>query len=142
MMRPLSLFAAAFAFGLAALAAPAEARPLAQRSGLVAQAQYLPGQDGNFGWRQPTYRDSWPGGRMRPLPRPELSPPAYREPAPYVDRYVPGQRAIAPRYQRRVDPLPGDHFTWCATRYRSYRNSDNTFQPFAGPRRACVSPYR
>ena len=30
---------------------------------------------------------------------------------------------------------------WCAERYRSYRPSDNTFQPIRGPRRQCVSPY-
>lgn len=30
---------------------------------------------------------------------------------------------------------------WCAERYRSYRPSDNTFQPNHGPRRQCVSPY-
>lgn len=27
---------------------------------------------------------------------------------------------------------------WCASRYRSYRLSDNTFQPNEGPRRACI----
>ncbi|MGV3652562.1 MAG: BA14K family protein, partial [Devosia sp.] len=26
-------------------------------------------------------------------------------------------------------------------RYRSYRASDNTFQPYNGPRQQCVSPY-
>ncbi len=33
------------------------------------------------------------------------------------------------------------HVNWCASQYRSYRVSDNSFQPFNGPRRACVSPY-
>ncbi|MES5097274.1 BA14K family protein [Agrobacterium sp. BA1120] len=32
------------------------------------------------------------------------------------------------------------HQQWCASRYRSYRASDNTFQPNNGPRRQCVSP--
>ncbi len=27
----------------------------------------------------------------------------------------------------------------CANRYRSYRASDNTYQPYSGPRRLCVS---
>jgi hypothetical protein len=31
------------------------------------------------------------------------------------------------------------HARWCANRYRSYRASDNTFQPNYGPRRQCVS---
>ena len=33
------------------------------------------------------------------------------------------------------------HVQWCYDRYRSYRASDNTFQPNSGPRRQCVSPY-
>jgi hypothetical protein len=34
----------------------------------------------------------------------------------------------------------GSHSSWCAARYRSYRASDNTYQPYNGPRRQCVSP--
>jgi hypothetical protein len=33
------------------------------------------------------------------------------------------------------------HVRWCRDHYVSYRASDNTFQPYEGPRRACVSPY-
>ncbi|MGN6766364.1 MAG: BA14K family protein [Rhizobiaceae bacterium] len=33
------------------------------------------------------------------------------------------------------------HVQWCYNRYRSYRASDNTYQPYGGPRRQCVSPY-
>lgn len=33
------------------------------------------------------------------------------------------------------------HINWCEDRYRSYRASDNTFQPNRGPRKQCVSPY-
>jgi hypothetical protein len=33
------------------------------------------------------------------------------------------------------------HVDWCYDRYRSYRASDNTYQPFNGPRRQCYSPY-
>lgn len=33
------------------------------------------------------------------------------------------------------------HVAWCANQYRSYRTSDNTFQPYQGPRQQCVSPY-
>lgn len=35
----------------------------------------------------------------------------------------------------------GSHVEWCANRYRSYRAYDNTYQPYGGPRRLCVSPY-
>lgn len=34
-----------------------------------------------------------------------------------------------------------EHVRWCQNRWRSYRASDNTYQPSHGPRRACVSPY-
>ncbi len=34
------------------------------------------------------------------------------------------------------------HVEWCENHYRSYRASDNSYQPYNGPRRACVSPYR
>jgi hypothetical protein len=33
------------------------------------------------------------------------------------------------------------HVQWCYDRYRSYRASDNTFQPNYGPRQQCNSPY-
>lgn len=35
----------------------------------------------------------------------------------------------------------GGHVSWCSQQYRSYRASDNTFQPYGGPRQQCVSPY-
>ncbi|MER8385587.1 BA14K family protein [Mesorhizobium sp. M1428] len=33
------------------------------------------------------------------------------------------------------------HVQWCYDRYRSYRASDDTFQPSYGPRQLCNSPY-
>ncbi|WEK51767.1 MAG: BA14K family protein [Candidatus Kaistia colombiensis] len=44
---------------------------------------------------------------------------------------------------REVAPpsLSRDHLRWCEDRYRSFRASDNSFQPNNGPRQACVSPY-
>ena len=48
---------------------------------------------------------------------------------------------------RGASPLPvfgyvsPAHVEWCYTRYRSYRLSDNSFQPHRGVRRACRSPY-
>lgn len=35
----------------------------------------------------------------------------------------------------------GSHTQWCANRYRSYRAYDNSYQPYGGPRRQCLSPY-
>ncbi|KQV40012.1 MULTISPECIES: BA14K family protein [unclassified Rhizobium] len=31
------------------------------------------------------------------------------------------------------------HTAWCTARYRSYRADDNTYQPYDGPRRPCLS---
>jgi hypothetical protein len=42
---------------------------------------------------------------------------------------------------RVVRPAGNAHVQWCYDRYRSYRASDNTFQPYNGPRQACYSPY-
>lgn len=33
------------------------------------------------------------------------------------------------------------HYDWCASRYRTYRASDNTYVPRAGVRAECRSPY-
>lgn len=40
-----------------------------------------------------------------------------------------------------VRPSGSAHIQWCHNRYRSYRASDNTFQPYNGPRKQCYSPY-
>ncbi len=37
--------------------------------------------------------------------------------------------------------LGDSHINWCYDRYRSYRDYDNTFQPYNGPRRQCMSPF-
>lgn len=33
------------------------------------------------------------------------------------------------------------HYNWCFNQYRSYHQPSNTFQPYNGPRRPCVSPW-
>lgn len=48
---------------------------------------------------------------------------------------------VANQQPRRVIRSGGGHTDWCYNRYRSYRASDNTYQPYNGPRRQCVSPY-
>ncbi|WP_028034704.1 BA14K family protein [Chelativorans sp. J32] len=42
---------------------------------------------------------------------------------------------------QQARPAGNAHVQWCYNRYRSYRPSDNTYQPYNGPRRQCVSPY-
>lgn len=37
--------------------------------------------------------------------------------------------------------LNAAHVDWCANRYRSYRPRDNSYTPYSGGRRVCVSPY-
>lgn len=80
---------------------------------------------------------------------------------PYLERYhnrynrvppvvldrpdIPVNRVPAPALRYRTlngtPALSGAHVDWCSATYRSYRTSDNTFQPYEGPRRECVSPF-
>lgn len=54
----------------------------------------------------------------------------------------PGPTYYEPRrVYRRVDRYGDAHVQWCYDRYRSYREWDNTFQPYNGPRQECYSPY-
>ena len=64
------------------------------------------------------------GGAIANDARPAYRAPAYR----------------APVYRAPVR-LSQAHLRWCENRWRSYRASDNSYQPINGPRRACVSPY-
>lgn len=57
--------------------------------------------------------------------------------AAFLGAVIIGQALEGPRVIRR----DGSHVRWCADRYRSYRASSNTFQPYNGPRRICYSPY-
>ncbi|MFC5991062.1 BA14K family protein [Limoniibacter endophyticus] len=68
--------------------------------------------------------------------------PHYRHYGPRSGIYLEFGRP-APRYYapRRVYRGGSAHVNWCANRYRSYRAYDNTFQPYNGPRRQCISPY-
>ena len=51
--------------------------------------------------------------------------------------------AIPAMIAAQISPSGGGsaHVRWCYDRYRSYREWDNTFQPYNGPRRQCISPY-
>lgn len=73
--------------------------------------------------------------------------PGYRQyngwwfpPAAFIAGAIIGG-AIANEPPVQYRPRGNAHVDWCYNRYRSYRASDNTFQPYNGPRRQCVSPY-
>ena len=40
-----------------------------------------------------------------------------------------------------VVPAGNAHLSYCYNRYKSYRDWDNSWQPYNGPRRQCISPY-
>jgi hypothetical protein len=95
-------------------------------------------------WHRPYYRDNWHGHRN------------YRRHyggsgiyfglggfglGPAYDYYAPNYYYV-PRRTYRVYRGSNAHVRWCYNRYRSYRASDNTFQPYHGPRQQCYSPYR
>ncbi|MFU0503199.1 BA14K family protein [Pseudaminobacter sp. NGMCC 1.201702] len=104
------------------------------------------GENCLIGHSGPRHLHGWSSPHLA-LPRSE-----YRQPDVYLDlgvqspRYAdPDYRMGRPRYVQppssyriRVSPA---HVDWCSMRYRSYRPKDNTFQPFNGPRRQCLSPY-
>lgn len=50
-------------------------------------------------------------------------------------------RPVRQKVYRRAYNGNNPHLAWCYDRYRSYRQSDNTFQPYHGPRKDCLSPY-
>lgn len=58
----------------------------------------------------------------------------------FIAGAIAGQALSGPSYSapRRVGNA---HIEWCYNRYRSYRASDDTFQPYNGPRKRCNSPY-
>jgi hypothetical protein len=78
----------------------------------------------------------------------------YGDPYPYYPRYhrtYPREYYYAYPAPRRYvyQPAPrrayrgdwGAHVAWCYDRWRSYRQSDNSYQPYNGPRRECRSPF-
>lgn len=45
------------------------------------------------------------------------------------------------RREREIYYDDDDHIAWCLDRYRSYDIRSDSYQPFEGPRRRCISPY-
>jgi len=59
----------------------------------------------------------------------------------YGHPYAYGPYRAYPVAPRRHYGAMNAHVAWCYDRWRSYRASDNTYQPYNGPRRECRSPY-
>jgi hypothetical protein len=99
------------------------------------------GRDRNVGWRDRGDRYGWYRGHRGY----RYNRPGYR----YHDGYwfpfaAFGAGALiggAIANDRGYVGGGGSHVNWCENRYRSYRAYDNTFQPYNGPRRQCISPY-
>jgi hypothetical protein len=112
------------------------------------------GSSGKAGVRD-YYRDLRPDmrgqARWRPRGSYRMEESGYRQPDAYIDLDLaqPGYRTPSVTAPRRIDgnpsisgpAVPGSHVDWCLNRYRSYRASDDTFQPYQGPRRRCDSPF-
>ncbi|QPC86996.1 BA14K family protein [Mesorhizobium sp. NBSH29] len=65
-------------------------------------------------------------------------------PAAFVAGAIIGGAIAQPTYRQApaYRPAGNAHVQWCYNKYRSYRASDNTYQPYNGPRQQCYSPYR
>jgi hypothetical protein len=70
--------------------------------------------------------------------------------SPYMEQQAPtgggfhdiAQSGVSPEGAIQAPVRPENaHAEWCLGRYNSYRPSDNTYQPYHGPRRPCVSPF-
>ncbi|WP_144862310.1 BA14K family protein [Mesorhizobium sp. J18] len=67
---------------------------------------------------------------------------AWIAPGAFIAGALIGSALSQPRYPAyRSYGYSRSHVDWCYSRYRSYRASDNSFQPYHGPRRECRSPY-
>lgn len=65
----------------------------------------------------------------------------YFPPAAFIFGAIVGGALSNQNNNQNTVRITRDHLVWCENRYRSYRASDNTFQPYNGPRRQCISPY-
>ena len=75
----------------------------------------------------------------------------YRHPRPHYARYMDGWYYPEAAFKDEVksdvvvkehaSSLPAKHIHYCQTHYKSYRLSDNSFQPYHGPRQQCYSHF-
>lgn len=68
-------------------------------------------------------------------------PPAAFVAGAIIGGAIASQPAVAAPPVYAPVQLSAAHVSWCQDRWRSYRVSDNSYQPYSGPRQACVSPY-
>lgn len=141
----ISLIAAisALTFVVPASAAPIFVPLTAQVSSDVTDAQYRRDRRHSDRFERRGRDTYWRGHRGYRHAR-----PGYRRqgdlwfpPAAFALGAILGGAIAAQEPPIRYRPRGGAHAEWCYNSYRSYRASDNTFQPFNGPRRQCVSPY-
>ena len=59
----------------------------------------------------------------------------------YHPEHLPGYPTQFRGSRASATAVDDAHVQWCYDRWRSYRASDNTYQPLFGARRECVSPY-
>ena len=140
-MTGLLASALAASFGIASIA-PANSAPVYVRQGktLTSDVQEVQWRGERIYRRGNSYY--WRGHRGYRHPR-----PGYRRHgdfwfplAAFATGAIIGGALANDRPPPRV--YRGDaHVRWCYERYRSYRAYDNTFQPYNGPRRQCISPY-
>ncbi|MBT1160144.1 BA14K family protein [Aminobacter anthyllidis] len=78
----------------------------------------------------------------RPVPRQSHIQSASPSVMPAVSALEKPSAGVEPNSQ---PPLQAEtiaaHVAWCSDRYRSYRAYDNSYTPFSGRRRECISPY-
>lgn len=147
MQKALScMFAVALSFGLGA-SIPAVASPLPAPTSIPSVAAERPMADvhqvqryhyrgGHHYWRgHRGYRHYRHGYRYHDG--------YWYPPAAFIAGAIIGGALAAPppRAHHRSYHYGPAHVEWCYARYRSYRASDNTFQPYNGPRRQCRSPH-
>lgn len=68
-------------------------------------------------------------------------PPAAFVAGAIIGGAIANQPAVAAPPVYAPARLSAAHVNWCQNRWKSYRVSDNSYQPLNGPRQACVSPY-
>ena len=78
-------------------------------------------------------------------PQAESLPPAAQPGQPAAEPDMARQPATS-QQPATADPqaeqqLPVAHLQWCATRYRSYRRTENSYRSYSGELRPCISPY-
>lgn len=124
---------------------PAAALPSMPRAPVVQQAETAPVvqiRDHRRGFYRKNNRGYYNGHRGYRHHRPGYRryngywfPPAAFALGAIIGGALSNQHVVRPGY------LSPRHIRYCHNRYRSYRQYDNTFQPYHGPRRLCRSPY-